>query len=110
MLGILLISITILKIKVPKFPSEDEKEQLKRGTWMGLSVSILGLIHMGLYVMFKHSPIALTLANQFVLNWVVKVGFTMYFIVKTPNLYNYVRKAFSFHNFPSPPNQVDCII
>ena len=77
---------------------------------MGLLVSMLGLIHMGLYVMFKHSPIALTLANQFVQNWVVKVGFSIYFIIKTPNLYNYVCKAFSFQKFRPPPNQVDCIV
>ena len=112
MLIILFLWFIVLKMKIPKFPEDeqDEKATLKRATWMGIFVSLLGLLCMGLYVMFKHSPIALTLANQFIVNSVVKVGFVLYFISKTPNLYLYVCKCFKSFKISCPQNQVDCIV
>ena len=120
MLILLCVSFVTLKLKIKSFPEANQDEDsIKRVLWMGIAVSLSGLTHVCFsMILSSHSPIALTFINQFLCNSIVKVGFKLYFICKTPNLQNYVRNFFKnridflcfLHLFSRSPNQIDCIL
>ena len=106
MLVILLITFIGLKIKTSSFPEDNlqDEDSMKTGLWLGIAVFALTSVYLGCYLTIE-SPLALTLVTQFLFHCVVKVGFLVYFIYKTPNLSNYVRHSFQI-NVVHPVNDL----
>ena len=121
MLVILLSTFIYLKIKTPSLPEDNSQDQNSTKIWLGIAVFAMAIIHLGFYILFQ-SPLALTLFSQSFHHWIIKVGFLIYFIYKTPNLCNYVKNYFQQNvthpinefelstMFQPPNNQIDVIV
>ena len=121
MLVILLSTFIYLKIKTPSLPEDNSQDQNSTKIWLGIAVFTMAIIHLGFYLVFE-SPLALSLLYQSFHHWIIKVGFLIYFIYKTPNLCNYVKNYFQQNvthlinefelstMFQPPNNQIDVIV
>ena len=96
MLVILLITFIALKIKITRIVDDNNPEDeasMQTGMWLGIALFASTIVYVGCYLTIK-SPIALTLVTQFLFHCIVKVGFLVYFIYKTPYLYNHILHTF----------------
>ena len=107
MLVILLITFIALKIKTPSLPEDnlEDKDSIKTGIWLGITLFTIATIFLGCYLVLHGSSLALILFTQFIFHGIIKLGFLVYFIYKTPNLYNFVMNSFQL-NLVNPVNDL----
>ena len=107
MLVILLITFIALKIKTPSLPEDnlEDKDSIKTGIWLGITLFTIATIFLGCYLFLHSSSLALILFTQFIFHGIIKLGFLVYFIYKTPNLYNFVMNSFQL-NLVDPVNDL----
>ena len=107
MLVILLITFIALKIKTPKLPEDnlEDKDSVKTGICLGMALFTIATFFLGCYLVLHSSSLALILFTQFIFHGIIKLGFLVYFIYKTPNLYNFVMNSFQL-NLVNPVNDL----
>ena len=111
---LLLITLTILKVKSPTLSkASDEQENFQPSLLFPLIVSILSIISLTLYLIFE-SSLYLTFffgTSEFLFRFGLKVCYPIYLIRQAPNLNQYVYSLIlKFKAKFLPSNVIDVIV